>query len=299
MANETDDVARRELIARRAYEIWERKGHPNDQAWEHWLEAEREVSAQSDASGPRDSGSPFADALEHDKRRRQNRQEGGQSRPAPIYGASEAPADGDYDSIEGDGHIEALGKAPPATNLDRALPAGERARARQGRRETPTPASEPPAAEHFIILADHASLRIFVEDRAPGQRTPTLRALQTQLFPEGKESYAGRDTSQQGRFPNSSRRGGAPGQGIDERLPMQQEQERRLVALIAAALTSFLRQHPQATWDFAAGPDLHNAVLETLEPGPRRNLRKVLAKDLSRQPLSSLRVHFASAPSRT
>lgn len=296
MATETD-VARRELTARRAYEIWERSGHPNDRAWEHWLQAEREIDEERHRSDGGGSGSPFADALEHDKRPRHTWQEARNGGDA-VHGLTDAPRSGERDSIEGDGRIDALGDAPPASNLDRALPAGERAQARRGRQgKEGQSAPQPPPAEHFVVLADYASLRIFVEERAPGQRTPALRSLQTQLFPQGHENYSDRDTSQQGRFPNSGLRGGAPGQGIDERLPMQREQERRLVSVVAAALGGFLRQHPNATWDFAAGPSLHRAVLDALEPRLRTNLRKALVKDLGKQPLSSLRVHFAGTVS--
>jgi hypothetical protein len=35
-------------LARRAYEIWEREGRPEGRALDHWMQAERELSADQD-----------------------------------------------------------------------------------------------------------------------------------------------------------------------------------------------------------------------------------------------------------
>lgn len=77
---------------------------------------------------------------------------------------------------------------------------------------------------------------------------------------------------------------------------MQQEQERRLVRQIGQAIAAFLRQRPDATWDFAAGAPLHRALLDQLEPALLGRLRRILPKELTHQPVESLAVHFAAAP---
>lgn len=236
MAIETEE-SRRARTARRAYEIWERRGRPAQHELDHWLAAEEEL------------------------------------RDEPLSGDS----------------------TPPVTNLDRALPPAGRTQVRDQRRvvEARTPAPEPPPAEHFVILADRAGVHILAEDHPPGQRTATLRILQHQVFPLGHEGYADRDSAPQGRFPHSPRRGGM---SIDERLPMQQEQERRLIDLIGRTIAGFLRQHPAATWDFAAGAPLHRALLDQLAPDMRRRLRRLLPKELTGQPVESLAGHLATAP---
>jgi hypothetical protein len=38
-----------EAIARRAYDIWERRGRPSDQSERHWLEAEAELRSTGGA----------------------------------------------------------------------------------------------------------------------------------------------------------------------------------------------------------------------------------------------------------
>ena len=39
--------APRDLIAKRAYEIWEQDGRPEGREAEHWLRAEQEIAAQT------------------------------------------------------------------------------------------------------------------------------------------------------------------------------------------------------------------------------------------------------------
>lgn len=41
---------RTELISLRAYEIWERLGQPKGGHMEHWLEAERQIDAETTGS---------------------------------------------------------------------------------------------------------------------------------------------------------------------------------------------------------------------------------------------------------
>jgi Protein required for attachment to host cells. len=89
--------------------------------------------------------------------------------------------------------------------------------------------------------------------------------------------------------------GGRTGMSIDERLPMKEEVERRNVRVIAEELETFLRNRPTATWDFAAPPALHNAVIEALSPETRGRMRKALAKDLSNQSSEEVRAHFETA----
>ncbi len=64
---------------------------------------------------------------------------------------------------------------------------------------------------------------------------------------------------------------------------------------LAAELNAFFTQRPDATWDFAAGPDLNGRVLDALTPEVRRRIRKAVTKDLVNQPGSEVRAHFATA----
>jgi hypothetical protein len=154
--------------------------------------------------------------------------------------------------------------------------------------------------EHFVITADQGHLRIFQERRDPAQATPALEEVQAMDFPTGIKGYTERDTDMAGRFQSSKqpvRGAGAPtartGMSIDERLPMQREMERRRIRNLAEAINGFLASHPKATWDFAAGPGVHNAVLAAVSARSRGRLRQAVRKDLVHQATENLRAHFA------
>ncbi len=155
-------------------------------------------------------------------------------------------------------------------------------------------------SEHFIVTLDHGHLRIYAERMPPGQFSPSLEQVESMDFPLGKHHYTDRETDQAGRFASSRSQGpgagtptGRQGMSIDERLPMKQEESRRRAKELAAEVESFFRQRPEATWDFAAGPELNGAVLELISPAVRQRVRRSVAKDLVNQRLDEVRAHFA------
>src|SRR3954471_18914284 len=155
-------------------------------------------------------------------------------------------------------------------------------------------------SEHYIVAIDHGHLRIFAEQNAPGQSAPGLRPVEAMDFPAGRASYTDRDTDMAGRFGSSKQQSPGPGQptgrqgmSIDERMPMQREESRRRAKELAAEITAFLEKHPEASWDFAAGPELNGTVLELIAPGARGRVRRTIAKDLVNQPAEAMRAHFA------
>jgi hypothetical protein len=156
--------------------------------------------------------------------------------------------------------------------------------------------------EHYVVTADHGHLRIYIERNSPGQRAPALDQVEALDFPQGKKSYVDRDTDMAGRFASSKHQGPGPGSpvgrtgmSIDERLPMQREESRRRARELAAEIDAFLQRRPDASWDFAAGPELNTAVLELLSPAVRQRVRRTLAKDLVNQRGDEVRAHFADA----
>lgn len=155
---------------------------------------------------------------------------------------------------------------------------------------------------HYIVIADQAHLRIFTERSAAGQSTPTLEEVFAMDFSEARQSYTDNDTDMAGRFQNSKhqmRAQGAPGartgMSIDERLPLQRETERRHLDDVSREIATFLSLRPEASWDFAAGPTSHNAILERMPPTIRTRLRSSLPKDLVNQPVTELRERFHRA----
>jgi hypothetical protein len=154
--------------------------------------------------------------------------------------------------------------------------------------------------EHYVITADQGHLRIYAERNSPGQKLPALDQVEAMDFPLGKRSYSDRETDMAGRFASSKHQASAPGSptartgmSIDERLPMQREESRRRAREIAAEIDAFLQRHREASWDFAAGPELNGTLLELLSPAVRQRLRRTLAKDLVNQRGEEVRAHFA------
>src|SRR4051794_5946807 len=106
--------------------------------------------------------------------------------------------------------------------------------------------------DHYVITADHGHLKIFAQRLAPGQSTPALDEVQAMDFPHGKSSYTADNTDVAGRFQGSRQQGrgpGAPsargGMSIDERLPMQREEDRREIADVVTQIESFLQRQPE------------------------------------------------------
>jgi hypothetical protein len=155
-------------------------------------------------------------------------------------------------------------------------------------------------SEHYIVTLDHGHLKIYAERMAPGQFTPALQQVEAVDFPAGRHNYTDRETDQAGRFSGSKNQGaglGAPGvrtgMSIDERLPMQREETRRRARDLAAQIERFFQSRPDASWDYAAGPDLNSTILELLSPGLRRRMRRSVSKDLVNQRVDEVRAHFA------
>jgi len=153
-------------------------------------------------------------------------------------------------------------------------------------------------SEHYIVTLDAGHLRIYAKRRPPGQITFALEPVEAVDFPLGIRSYNERDTDQAGRFGGS--KGGCKGgdmlagMSIDERLPMKREEARRRARDLATEIDAFFAQRSDASWDFAAGPELNRAVLDQLSPQVRARLRHSLAKDLVNQDPATLRAHFAA-----
>jgi hypothetical protein len=156
--------------------------------------------------------------------------------------------------------------------------------------------------EHYVVTVDHGHLRIYVERQSPGQRVPALDRVEAMDFPQGRKSYTDRDTDMAGRFASSKHQALAPGSptartgmSIDERLPMQREEARRRAKELAAEIDAFFQQRREASWDFAAGPELNSTVIELLSPDVRQRIRRSIAKDLVNQRGDEVRAHFAGA----
>lgn len=161
-------------------------------------------------------------------------------------------------------------------------------------------------SEHYFVAADHGHIRFYIHRHPPGQRRGDLDQVQAMDFPAGRAAYTDRDTAMAGRFQGSKHQGAAPGapggngvgrtgMSIDERLPMQREEERRRSRDIADEIETFFAGRTDATWDFASPPEVLNAVVSQLSERVRHKLRRSITKDLVNQRPEDVRMHFVEA----
>ena len=266
-----------EEISRRAYEIWERRGRPDGEetAVDCWLQAERELLENAP---PSTATSGASDERGAEKSRSSNR--------ANKQRESSSDNDAPSDLASGDG--------VRITNMDTALPAPERRRAREARNPERHQPAERQQVDTFLVLLDRAHLRIF---RATSGAPEEIHGAD---LPGGRRSYTDNDTDRAGSFSGSRTKGARAGAAsIDERLPMQEEQERRLVRDAATLIENFLRENPHSRWHFSAGPALHQAVLDALSPSAHARLDTAIKKDLVNMPRGELASHFSLAIDET
>ncbi|HZZ56815.1 MAG TPA: host attachment protein [Opitutaceae bacterium] len=147
-------------------------------------------------------------------------------------------------------------------------------------------------ASHFIAVVDRVHVRIFQETSAPGQARRGLRLVEALDVLGGRGRVGDRVTDEAGRFPGGQ---SGSGGGIDERLPMRREGQRRLAADVAGRLSDFFRGRREASWDLAVAKGIFHQVIAQIDPAARGRLRRALAKDLTNQPPETLREHFAAA----
>lgn len=157
----------------------------------------------------------------------------------------------------------------------------------------------PIMSDHYVILANRGHLKIFRQRKSPEQMAVDIDEVQALDFPAGVKSYTDSDEDFAGRFQSSKQQAAGPGapqartgMSIDERLPMKNEMQRRETADVAQAIEAFLGTVQDATWDFAAGPENHNALLETLSPSARQRMRQSVTKDLVHQGRDAVKQAF-------
>lgn len=137
-------------------------------------------------------------------------------------------------------------------------------------------------APHYIITVSEGRFRVLERFARPGQLTPTLREVTSHDFmPAGSGQHV-REAAGVLRMAH----------GADERLPMMEDDQRRAVDWLADQIENFLLVRPGQAWAFAAGPNLHNPVLERLRPSVRGSLVESIQKNLALTPPSELATHF-------
>jgi hypothetical protein len=147
--------------------------------------------------------------------------------------------------------------------------------------------------ERYIVAVNRGTVRIYEQSQPVGQTSLGLKSVLSLDIPGGRSRYQDTLTYQAGRHPSQPQQGGNfRGMSIDERLPGQQEHEKRAIEEVVREVEAFLSVHPNATWDFAAPAGVHQSVLEKIAPQYRNRIGRALTKDLTNMPPAELRTHF-------
>jgi hypothetical protein len=141
----------------------------------------------------------------------------------------------------------------------------------------------------YIVLVAQGRFRVLERQLETMQSVPGWLEIANEAAPLAGNAYTDRETDQAGRFPKSI---GQAGMSIDERLPMKEEEQRRLADWVAGCIENFMTPRPGEAWVFAAGPELHNPVLEALRPSIRETLAESLQQNLINMPAAEAAGHF-------
>ena len=144
-------------------------------------------------------------------------------------------------------------------------------------------------APHYIITVSEGRFRVLERFARPGQLTPTLREVANHDFLPTDSARATREIDRNNRFPEGGIR---MTRTVDSSVPMQEDDQRRTVDWLADQIENFLLLRPGQAWAFAAGPNLHNPVLQRLRPSVRGSLVESVQKNLALTPPAELAAQF-------
>ncbi|MCU0771989.1 MAG: host attachment protein [Verrucomicrobia bacterium] len=143
----------------------------------------------------------------------------------------------------------------------------------------------------LVVVADLGCLKAYRLDTTPVQHTPRLELLEEFSSNGGTPKPSEVNTDSSGRFP----RGGAhPAGGMSdgERHNLALEQRRRLVRKLAGRLSQLLHETGAEDCYLAASREIHNHLIEELEPALRARIVRSVHADLTRVDKAELLAHF-------
>jgi hypothetical protein len=144
-------------------------------------------------------------------------------------------------------------------------------------------------APHYIITVSEGRFRVLERFARPGQITPTLREIANHDFLPAASAYSAREINQIGHGSTNLLRHVPQGTGSAS---PHDDERRRTVDWLAEQIEHFLLARPGQAWAFAAGPNLHNPILERLRPSVRGSLVESVQKNLALTPPAELATYF-------
>jgi hypothetical protein len=148
----------------------------------------------------------------------------------------------------------------------------------------------------FFIVADRGNLKAYRAEKLPSDRPPRMQLVHAMTFTEAHLKPTDIFTDGAGAFPSQT--GAGARQGLQSNSTAERhyevENNRRLVRQLAQRITSILREEKIDWWSFAAPSEIHEAVVEQLEPGLRNRIAEHVASDLVNTPPPELLDHFSA-----
>jgi hypothetical protein len=130
--------------------------------------------------------------------------------------------------------------------------------------------------EHYVVTADHGRLRIYAETRTTDDGNPRLQLVESMDLPV------------------ASPRATAPASVGSDRSGWQVAVEASNRVVLARELDTFLQNRPHARWDFAAEPELHEAIVGQLSMATRSRLAKAFGETVETTRPEDVREYFAA-----
>jgi hypothetical protein len=146
-----------------------------------------------------------------------------------------------------------------------------------------------PMTDKLIVLADLGRVKAFRVTRDILTSKPQVELVYDCEFPEAHGRVADKLTDQAGRFYSS----GSNGASIRENNHLREENERRLIRLVAEKISDLVQA--ERCWYLAAGESINGRIVELLHPEARAVLFKNIPSDLVKTPKEQLLDHFAGA----
>ncbi len=145
----------------------------------------------------------------------------------------------------------------------------------------------------IIILANLGRLKAYRVVETP-TRGPKLELVEDMNFTEAHGRFSEKVTDQSGRFPMA--KGSGPPlttqQSTYEALPTLAENERRLTRLVAKEIGIILERERTEQWYFAANAEIHDAILEGVEPALVERIVRDIHADLVKTPPGEVLPYF-------
>lgn len=151
----------------------------------------------------------------------------------------------------------------------------------------------------LIIVTDLGLLRAYREVQNLADHGPHLELVSEFRSEAAREKLSEQVTDQAGRFTRGGGDRAVPGDlSSGERLDLETEQDRRLIARMAGRIDELLADDSVDRCYLAAGAPVHKQLLDQLNPKSREKIDRVVTANLTKADPADLLARFANAEAK-